>query len=105
MIGSFLYSDRPRPDDVTVWLQRSGSGAGTARIVLPRDIEGAIIARNYPPPAPGMSIESALSYGIFLAMRTGASLVIGGDRSLWNPDWGYLTDLSQFPAGGLVANG
>jgi hypothetical protein len=52
-----------------------------------------------------MSIESALSYAIFLAIRTGTSLVIAGDRSLWNPDWGYLTDLSQFPAAGLVANG
>jgi hypothetical protein len=104
MIGSFLYSSRPRPDDVTVWLQR-GSDSGAARIILPREIEHAIIARNYPPPAPSMSIESALSYAIFLAIRTGSSLVLAGDRSLWNPDWGYLTDLSQFPAAGLVANG
>ena len=104
MIGSFLFSSRPRPDDVTVWLQRGGD-AGSARIILPTEIERAIAARNYPPPAPGMSIESALSYAIFLAIRTGSSLVIAGDQSLWNPDWGYLTDLSQFPAAGLVANG
>jgi hypothetical protein len=104
MIGSFLYSSRPRPDDGTVWLQRS-SDSGAARIILPREIEHAIIARNYPPPAPSMPIESALSYAIFLAIRTGTSMVIAGDRSLWNPDWGYLTDLSQFPAAGLVANG
>jgi hypothetical protein len=104
MIGSFLYSSRPRPDDVTVWLQRGGDG-GVARIILPREIEHAITARNYPPPAPSMSIESALSYAIFLAIRTSTSLVVAGDRTLWNPDWGYLTDLSQFPAAGLVANG
>ena len=104
MFGCFLFSSRPRPDDVTVWLQR-GSDSGAARIILPREIEHAIIARNYPPPAPSMSIESALSYAIFLAIRTGTSMVIAGDRSLWNPDWGYLTDLSQFPAAGLVANG
>ena len=24
------------------------------------------------------------------------SLVISGDRTLWNPDWGYLTDLGNF---------
>jgi len=102
MIGSFLYSSRPRPDDVTVWLQRGGD-TGAARIILPEEIEGAIIERNYPPPAPSMSIESALSYAVFLAIRTGTSLVIAGDRTLWNPDWGYLTDLSQFPAAGLVA--
>jgi hypothetical protein len=102
MIGSFLFSTRPRPDDVTVWLQRGGD-AGTARIILPKEIEGAIMARDYPPPAPSMSIESALSYAIFLAMRTETSLLIAGDRSLWNPDWGYLTDLTQFPGAGLVA--
>jgi hypothetical protein len=102
MIGSFLYSSRPRPNDVTVWLQRGGDG-GTARIILPREIEEAIITRSYPPPAPSMSIESALSYAVFLAIRTETSLVIAGDRALWNPDWGYLTDLSQFPGAGLVA--
>lgn len=95
MIGSFLYSSRPRPDDVTVWLHRGGD-AGRARIILPKEIEGAIIARDYPPPAPSMSIESAVSYAIFLAIRTETSLVISGDRTLWNPDWGYLTDLGNF---------
>ena len=104
MIGSFLYSSRPRPHDVTVWLQRGG-GAAAARIILPPDIERAVIAKSYPPPGPNMSIESALSYAIFLAIRTESSLVIAGDRELWNPDWGYLTDLTKFPAAGLVPHG
>jgi hypothetical protein len=104
MIGSFLYSSRPRPNDVTVWLQRGGETAA-ARIILPAAIERAIIAKNYPPPGPSMSIDSALSYAVFLAIRTESSLVIAGDRELWNPDWGYLTDLTQFPAAGLVAQG
>jgi len=104
MIGSFLYSSRPRPDDVAIWLQDHGA-AGSARIVLPARIERMMTESNYPPPAPTMSIESALSYGIFLAVRTGTSLVIAGDRAAWNADWGYLTDLSKFPAVGLVAQG
>lgn len=104
MIGSFLYSNRPRPDDVAVWLQRR-AGADTARIVLPPAIEGLLIDRNYPPPAPTMSVESALCYAIFLAIRTRTSLVITGDQSAWNPDWGHLTDLGKFPAIGLVAQG
>ena len=95
MIGSFLYSSRLRAHDVTVWLQRGGE-SGRARIILPREIESAIVARDYPPPAPSMSIESALSYAIFLAIRTETSLVIAGDRTQWNPDWGYLTDLGNF---------
>jgi hypothetical protein len=102
MIGSFLYSSRPRPEDVAVWLQLR-DGAGTARIVLPARIERLLVDRAYPPPAPSMSIESALCYAIFLAIRTGTSLVIAGDRDAWNPDWGYLTDLGRFPAAGLVA--
>ena len=105
MIGSFLYVSRPRPDDVTVWLQPGGDDAGTrARILLPPRLSAMMIDQNYPPPAPVLSIESALSYGLFLAMRANASLVISGDRALWRPDWGYLTDLGQFPTVGLIAH-
>lgn len=104
MIGSFLYSSRARPEDVAVWLQHR-NGTDDARIVLPARIERMMIERNYPPPAPSMSVESALCYAIFLAIRTDTSLVITGDRNAWNPDWGYLTDLTQFPAAGLVAQG
>ena len=102
MIGSFLYSSRPRPDDVAVWLQRHAT-ADSARIVLPLRIERMMSESSYPPPAPLMSVESALSYALFLAIRTGTSLVITGNRAAWNPDWGYLTDLGKFPAVGLVA--
>jgi hypothetical protein len=104
MIGSFLYSSRPRSEDVAVWLQRHAD-ADSARIVLPPRIQRMMTDSSYPPPAPSMSIESALSYAIFLAIRTGSSLIITGDRTAWNPDWGYLTDLTKFPAVGLVAQG
>jgi hypothetical protein len=104
MIGSFLYSSRPRPDDVTVWLQ-AGEGANTARIILSPKLTDMLNDQSYPPPAPVMSIESALCYAVFLAMRSNLSLVISGDRAAWNPDWGYLTDLSQFPTSGLVPEG
>ena len=104
MIGNFLYSNRARPDDVTVWLQR-GSDSGAARIILPSRLERMLVESGYPPPAPSMSIESALSYAIFLAIRSESALVIAGDRDVWNPDWGYLTDLGQFPTTGLVSHG
>ena len=104
MIGSFLYSSRPRPEDVSVWLQRRDA-VDSARIVLPSRIERLLTESSYPPPAPTMSIESALSYAVFLAIRTRSSLVITGDRAAWDPDWGYLTDLGRFPAAGLLAQG
>ena len=105
MIGSFLYSTLPRSGDVTVWLQQGHDGAHTARIILPPRLTEMLSEQSYPPPAPVMSIESALCYAIFLAIRTETSLVITGDRAAWNPDWGYLTDLGKFPAVGLVAQG
>jgi hypothetical protein len=105
MIGSFLYSSTPRPDDVTVWLQRQHDRAPTARIILPPRLTELLVEQNYPPPAPVMSIESALCYAVFLAMRSHAAMVISGDRAAWNAEWGYLTDLSQFPTSGLVAEG
>ena len=104
MIASFLFASRPRPDDVTVWLERGGE-RGAARILLPPRIERMLADSGYPPPAPTMSIESALSYAIFLAIRSESSLLIAGDRDVWNADWGYLTDLDQFPATGLVPHG
>jgi len=104
MIGSFLYVSRPRPDDVTVWLQPADDG-GRARILLPSRLASMMGEEGYPPPAPVMTIESALCYSVFLAMRAGVSLVISGDRAVWNANWGYLTDLSQFPTAGLVAQG
>ena len=105
MIGSFLYSGQPRPDDVTVWLQHGHEGAHTARIILPPRLTEMLAEQNYPPPSPVMSIESALCYAVFLAIRSNAAMVISGDRTAWNADWGYLTDLSQFPTAGLVAEG
>ena len=104
MIGSFLYAGRPRPDDVTVWLQAGTDDSTRARILLPPRLSALMVEQNYPPPAPVLTIESALSYGLFLAMRAGVSLVISGDRALWQAEWGYLTDLSQFPTAGLVAH-
>ena len=104
MIGSFLYSSRPRPEDVAVWLEHR-AGADSARIVLTSRIERMLTDGSYPPPAPKMSVESALCYAIFLAIRTRTSLVIAGDQSAWKPDWGYLTDLGKFPTVGLVAQG
>ncbi len=103
MIGSFLYAPRPRPDDIAVWLRRDPHAV--ARLMLPEGMEKLLDERDYPPPAPIMSVESALSYGIFLAIRCHFSLVIAGDRSAWNPDWGHLTDLGRFPNAGLVAQG
>ena len=105
MIGSFLYSALPRSGDVTVWLQHGQGGAHTARIILPPRLTEMLAGHNYPPPAPVMSIESALCYAVFLAMRSGIAMMISGDRAAWNPDWGYLTDLSQFPTAGVVAEG
>lgn len=104
MIGSFLYSVRPRPEDVTIWLEAGADESTRARIVLPPRLSAMMVDQNYPPPAPVLTVESALSYGVFLAMRANVSLVISGDRDLWRPDWGYLTDLSQFPTAGLVAH-
>jgi hypothetical protein len=105
MIGSFLYSSRQRPDDVSVWLQAGQGAAATARIRLPSRLTAMMAEQGYPPPAPVMSVESALSYAVFLAIRSHAGLVICGDRSAWNPDWGYLTDLTQFPTAGFISEG
>ena len=102
MIGSFLYSSRPRPDYVTIWLQQDGK-IRSARVLLPTKLSAMMAEQGYPPPAPTMSVESALSYGIFLAIRSNAPLAVAGAREAWDPNWGYLTDLGQFPSAGLVA--
>lgn len=103
MIGNFIYCGQPRPDDVTVWLHRGAEGAPSARLLLPSRLTSMMAEQSYPPPSPVMSLDSALSYAVFLAMRARLPLVISGDRSLWQSDWGYLTDLGQFSTVGLLA--
>lgn len=105
MIGSFLYSSHPRPDDVTIWLQPGEGGRHSARLLLPPTLAAMMGEQGYPPPAPSMSVDSALCYALFLAIRGDATLVVSGDRAAWNPDWGYLTDLDQFPSAGRVPQG
>ncbi len=103
MIGNFLFVPQPRPDDVTVWLERGhGDAANTARLLLPARLAAMMAAQAYPPPAPNMSIDSALSYAVFLSMRSGAPLTISGDIACWDSEWGSLTDLGRFPSAGLV---
>jgi len=103
MIGNFLFVARPRPDDIAVWLERrQGDGAASARLVLPASLAATMTAQAYPPPPPVMSIASALSYAVFLAICSGAALTISGDIGCWRAEWGSLTDLTRFPAAGLV---
>lgn len=102
MIGNFLFVTPPRPDEIAVWLMRTRDGAPAARLVLPTRLSDLMATGAYPPPAPVMAVESALSYGVFLALRSGCPLILSGDIGVWNPAWGHLTDLAQFPRAGLV---
>src|SRR3954454_10180050 len=97
MIGNFLYSSTARPNDVLVKLGWE-RGVPTARLIVPEGVQVAMARSQYPVLDDAMSAESALSYGVFLAIRSGRSLIIGGDPSVWDPTWGQLLDARTLSA-------
>ena len=68
------------------------------------DTSGRAVADVYVPPAVALahpdlvqphllsdlSVESAMAYGIFIAMKARVSLCVTGDRSGWTSTWGSL---------------
>jgi hypothetical protein len=89
----FSYMDHPPPDVVAVELFWSADGTKCGSIRLPEQVTTAITTLDYPIPARDMSFESAVAYGVYLALRAELPIAVTGDRSVWNEHWGTLVDV------------
>jgi hypothetical protein len=92
LIGDFLFSDTPLDSEIMIHLEFDEAGRRQARMTVPAEIELEMPGANYPDAPEIMSVESALAFGLVLAVRSGRSLVLTGDPSVWTPDWGVLLE-------------
>jgi hypothetical protein len=94
MIGNFVFSEFPAPDSVAVNIGFTGRGVRIGKIELAERCKQALAAARDYPSADNLTIEAAFCYGLFLALKLGADLVVTGDPSAWNPEWGQLYEAS-----------
>lgn len=87
MIGSFVY--RP-PSEHAVTIELFWDGARrSAMVTVPIAVEEELVQSSLPTNE-AMSLESALPYAIFVALKSECDVNICGDRSVWNDRWGAL---------------
>jgi hypothetical protein len=52
-------------------------------------------AKNYPSIDGELPLETALAYGLTIAMKANLRLRLTGDAAVWNPAWGQLVGEQQ----------
>lgn len=99
MIGDFLFSEGEVADQIMVDLQYDAAGGRVAELIVPQSVEDSMAASDYPAVHGPMAVESALAYAVILAARSGRSLIVTGDPTVWEPSWGQLVEI-EVVAGG-----
>ncbi|GHA21329.1 hypothetical protein GCM10007989_15810 [Devosia pacifica] len=89
MIGSFAYDTSPSAGDIVVQLAWH-EGERVASLAIPSKLEPALRQAEYPKLDQHAAIESVLSVGLFIAIRSNRRLTISGDCSAWCQKWGSL---------------
>lgn len=90
MIGSFVFSEAPRADQVAVRIGYAADGRRFGQVCMSEQRRFELEANpDYPRPG-RMPFEAAFCYGLFLALKLNAPFVITGDPSAWDPRWGLL---------------
>lgn len=90
MIGSFVFSETPRANQVAVKIAYAANGRRLGQVWLSEERRSELEANpDYPRPSK-MPFEAAFCYGLFLALKLNAPFVITGDPSAWDPRWGRL---------------
>jgi hypothetical protein len=105
VIGTFHYSGEADAGAVSVrmaWRDSERMG----RLVLAPELHASLSASAYPAlDSEGLALESALSYAVFIAMSAEIPLVLTGDRSVWNKQWGNLLPLAAADEERVVRRG
>ena len=87
MIASFAYRS-PSKHAVTVSLLWKGEQR-FASVAFPHEIQAELDLQNLPGGGL-MTLASALSFAVFVALSSDRPVNITGDSSVWDPKWGSL---------------
>jgi hypothetical protein len=94
VIGNFRFDDAPSSATVVVTLSWDDDGRRTAVVEIPDGLEQSIGIDDCLSGASAQtSVESAMSYGLFVSLRAGVSLRLSGDRSVWDERWGTIVSV------------
>lgn len=89
MIADFDYREHGDPNAITIQMLWDADSR-SARVNLPARLQTWAQVQSIDVPDEVMTLESAIAYAIFLAMKENCRLVLSGDRSVWNAEWGHL---------------
>jgi len=100
MKSSFRYVDATVDDLVTLFLFVDRDGEARARVTGPCEVVSAHedAAPDATSPLP---LSKAFALAIRMANRNDVEIVVSGDRTLWQSDWGDLTKMAPHSPQGL----
>lgn len=82
-IASLRFSDRPHDSAINVSLLWSRSGEASAHLIVPLSVETQVKEEGFPPVGVVGPLNLVLAYGFYLALQTGSTMRITGDRQVW----------------------
>jgi hypothetical protein len=100
MIANFRHCETMDFHAIFVDMRWSADGAERmAQMVVPWALQFELAAKNYPATNPEeLTVEAALSYAVFLGMRTGVPVRLTGDITVWDDRWGVLEYVQRSPS-------
>ena len=90
VLQGIAFLDEPDDGAINIVMSQTDGGAAQGTLVLPPSLQLAIRTLDYPSTANPMSLDSAISYGVFLALNMRTRLVLTGNSDAWHGDWGPL---------------
>jgi len=94
MTSSFRYSEQAADSAVNLHLFQTVDGAARANVKGPIS-RHTTDDRELFESMTSMPLEKAFSSAIRMANRNDVEIVVSGDRSLWDANWGKLAPLTR----------
>lgn len=91
MIADFRYDISPKGEEIQLelfWDKSERMG----RLKIPNEVANAMTIADIETKRE-LPIFSALGFAVFIAGQSGRRLCLTGDRSVWQAEWGRLTEV------------
>tara|TARA_R110002124_G_scaffold63350_12_gene173032 strand:- start:30353 stop:30637 length:285 start_codon:yes stop_codon:yes gene_type:complete len=94
MISSFRYSEQAADFAVNLYLFQAMDGSARANVKGPVS-RHTTDDRQLFESMTSLTLHKAFSFAIRMANRNDVEIVVSGDRSLWDANWGNLAPLTR----------
>jgi hypothetical protein len=90
VIGHFVFSSSPDPNSIAVEMRWGSSNERIGSVLVPETMPALYAELINPSLLRDLALPGALTYGLFIAIKTDHPFVLTGDHSVWNSTWGAL---------------